>query len=118
MVRIASILLFVTVILMVTDCQAQRFRPFKKSNQSAHGSRHSHSHSRSTAKQKKHLTPIRCLLEDHQTAEGRAWSNYYASPNSPIPKYIGGFHSSQFYNLGVPNGDIGFRGNGLYWAPW
>lgn len=34
------------------------------------------------------------------------------------PKYIGGFHSSHFHNLGLPTGDFGFRGNGLYWNPW
>ena len=40
-------------------------------------------------------------------------------PAAPAyPKFYGGFHSSHFSNLGVPSGDIGFRGNGLYWAPW
>ena len=44
----------------------------------------------------------------HRDAD--AWSQY--------PKYIGGFHSSHFSNIGLPSGDIGFRGNGLYWTPW
>lgn len=35
-----------------------------------------------------------------------------------FPKFYGGFHSSHFSNLGVPSGDLGFRGNGVYWAPW
>ena len=35
-----------------------------------------------------------------------------------FPKYYGGFHSSHFSNIGVPGGDKGFRGNGVYWAPW
>ena len=125
MVRIASFLFFLTAILLATDCQAQRFRPFKKSNPAKHGPRHSLT--RTTHHQKAHLQkvhkaphrkPLRWLLEDHQSAESKAWSDYYASPNSPLPKYIGGFHSSLFYNLGVTNGDIGFRGNGIYWAPW
>ena len=34
------------------------------------------------------------------------------------PKYFGGFHSSHYYDLGIPNGDKGFRGNGIYWTPW
>lgn len=34
------------------------------------------------------------------------------------PKYFGGFHSSHYYDLGIPNGDKGFRGNGVYWTPW
>jgi hypothetical protein len=39
-------------------------------------------------------------------------------PFDPYPKFIGGFHSSHFSNLGIPTGDLGFRGNGVYWAPW
>ena len=38
--------------------------------------------------------------------------------NVPYPKYYGAFHSSHFSNLGVPTGDIGFRGNSIYWSPW
>lgn len=34
------------------------------------------------------------------------------------PKYFGGFHSSHYYDLGIPNGDKGLRGNGIYWTPW
>ena len=41
-----------------------------------------------------------------------------ADAYSRYPKYIGGFHSSHYSNLGVPTGDRGFRGNGIYWAPW
>ena len=26
--------------------------------------------------------------------------------------------SSHFSNVGLPSGDIGFRGNGIYWTPW
>ena len=39
-------------------------------------------------------------------------------PLTPYPKYIGGFHASEIHNLGIPSGQRGFRGNGLYWAPW
>ncbi len=39
-------------------------------------------------------------------------------PTTPYPKYIGGFHASEIHNLGIPSGHRGFRGNGLYWAPW
>ena len=41
-----------------------------------------------------------------------------ADRHSRYPKFIGGFHSSHFTNVGLPSGDIGFRGNGLYWTPW
>ncbi len=37
---------------------------------------------------------------------------------SRYPKFIGGFHSSHFTDVGLPTGDKGFRGNGLYWTPW
>ena len=38
--------------------------------------------------------------------------------NWHYPKYIGGFHANYFRDLGVPPGDIGLRGNGIYIAPW
>ena len=34
------------------------------------------------------------------------------------PKYYGGFHARDFQNLGIPSGDIGIRGNGIYLSPW
>ena len=34
------------------------------------------------------------------------------------PKYYDGFHARYFDTLGVPTGDVGLRGNGIYWMPW
>ncbi len=34
------------------------------------------------------------------------------------PKYYGGFHSNNLSNIGIPNGDIGTRGNGITALPW
>ena len=35
------------------------------------------------------------------------------------PKYYWGLHSREFYNVGVPHGDLGLRGgNGFTWNPW
>ena len=34
-------------------------------------------------------------------------------PYQPYRKYYGGFHSREFYHIGTPPGDIGFRG-----TPW
>jgi hypothetical protein len=34
------------------------------------------------------------------------------------PKFQGGFHSRQLYDLGVPTGDRGLRGNGFSVYPW
>lgn len=36
----------------------------------------------------------------------------------PYPKYYGGFHSSHFSDIGIPHGDRGFRGSGIFWNPW
>ncbi|MCP4096542.1 MAG: hypothetical protein GY880_15310 [Planctomycetaceae bacterium] len=33
-------------------------------------------------------------------------------------RYIGGLHHTYFENLGIPPGDIGLRGNGVFWRPW
>ena len=43
--------------------------------------------------------------------------NFYDVSNR-YPKYYGAFHSSHFSNIGIPSGDRGFRGNGIYWTPW
>jgi hypothetical protein len=34
------------------------------------------------------------------------------------PKYYGGFHSRHLYNYGLSPGDVGLRGNGIFWTPW
>jgi hypothetical protein len=34
------------------------------------------------------------------------------------PKYEGGFHARQLQNIGIPTGDVGIRGNGIYMNPW
>jgi hypothetical protein len=52
----------------------------------------------------------------NQTDWRRDPSYFPAAPT--YPKFYGGFHSSHYSNLGVPSGDIGFRGNGIYWTPW
>lgn len=44
----------------------------------------------------------------------------YRSPSVEelYPKYYGSFHYRHLDNIGIPNGDIGFRGNGIYMSPW
>ena len=44
----------------------------------------------------------------------------YRSPSVEelYPKYYGSFHYRHLDNIGIPNGDIGLRGNGLYMSPW
>ena len=43
---------------------------------------------------------------------------YYENLNKRYPKFYGGFHSSYFHNMGLPHGDLGARGNGIYPTPW
>ena len=38
--------------------------------------------------------------------------------NMRYPKYYGGFHARYFQDIGVPPGDVGFRGNGIFSTPW
>ncbi len=50
-------------------------------------------------------------------------SNYgtrYRSPSVDelYPKYYGSFHYRHLDNIGIPSGDIGLRGNGIYMSPW
>jgi hypothetical protein len=42
-------------------------------------------------------------------------ARYYQSVH---PKYQSGFHARDMQNLGIPTGDIGLRGNGIFWTPW
>ena len=51
-------------------------------------------------------------------AEYRYRYNPYDYYRAVYPKYYGAFHSSFFDNYGVPSGDVGLRGNGIYWTPW
>ena len=38
--------------------------------------------------------------------------------NSHFPKYYGGFHANYFQDIGIPPGDVGLRGNGIFPSPW
>ena len=42
----------------------------------------------------------------------------YHYMNSHYPKYYGGFHARYFQDMGIPSGDIGLRGNGIFMTPW
>jgi len=44
--------------------------------------------------------------------------NNYQRAAEVYPKYYGGFHSRHFNNIGIPPGDVGLRGNGIYLSPW
>jgi hypothetical protein len=51
-----------------------------------------------------------------------AGSMHRAAPSASVrelyPQYYGGFHARALQNIGIPSGDIGIRGNGIYANPW
>ena len=47
-----------------------------------------------------------------------SYHDTYHYMNSYYPKYYGGFHARYFQDMGIPSGDIGLRGNGIYMTPW
>lgn len=53
-----------------------------------------------------------------RTGDGSAADANAAAASARYPKYYGAFHSRQLQNVGVPNGDIGLRGNGFSMFPW
>ena len=73
-------------------------------------------------------------LSSNESEAGRRWRRHhhpvqrqnfpvygsykYSYYNKYYPKYIGGFNASYFDSIGVPSGDIGLRGNGIYMTPW
>ena len=64
------------------------------------------------------------IFHQHQgnwSPEFRGFPSYEAYRyymNERYPKFYGGFHSNYYHNMGIPAGDIGIRGNGIYPAPW
>ena len=52
-------------------------------------------------------------VQHHAVPHGYDWRRL-----NNDPRYYGGFHHSYFESIGVPQGDIGPRGNQLYWNPW
>jgi hypothetical protein len=55
----------------------------------------------------------------HSAGVPRSGNPYgYRSATEIYPKYYGGFHYRALDNVGIPNGDIGLRGNGFTASPW
>lgn len=114
MSRILGALFFMALFSVASDCQAQRHRGWfarsgnQNMRQPTNVPRHDANVNRFSQRSSSQILagPVR-----PQTA--RFNENYEA-----FPKFIGGFHSSHFTDLGVPHGDLGFRGNSLYWTPW
>jgi len=120
-ISFAAITLMFVCFGFASDCQAQlnrglfRARPLASSRQ-VQGQPHA-------LPQYDEATRL-VFASQHQhrhraTLQGQHWrnSNFY-DLSDPYPKYYGGFHSSHFSKLGVPSGDLGFRGNNIFWSPW
>jgi len=43
---------------------------------------------------------------------------YDAYLRKRYPRYYGGFHVRHLQDIGIPSGDLGIRGNGIYWNAW
>ncbi len=132
MSRLLGTLLFVGVVFIVSDCQAQRhrglfrraFRAQPDANFSEMGQTRMDQDSEAPISQPEKFgfqavepaAPSRrhfFALRPYSTQ-----AELHAEQAEAFPKYYGGFHSSHFTDVGLPTGDQGFRGNGIYWAPW
>jgi len=62
----------------------------------------------------------RRFLWRHVPSAGPPLRGYYDTYHQDrrFPKYYGGFHARYFQDIGVPPGDVGLRGNGIYPTPW
>ena len=57
-------------------------------------------------------------IVEYRRSIAPTYQQRYEYLNWRYPKYTGAFHASYFQSIGVPPGDIGFRGNGVYATPW
>jgi len=113
MIRLLGAIFFVAICLATSDCQAQLgrgffFRQFQSSN---------------------HVQPF--AATQRTPIEWGRYSTYrnptisrildgpmtgkYRNPAEVNSRYIGGFHQNYFRDIGIPPGDVGIRGNALYW---
>jgi hypothetical protein len=115
--QLAAVAVFVAILNLTAECSAQRPRGlFGRVARIHHGPS-------GEAGQRGVSSGVQPPCSDcGEAAVGQAsdWRRHpsYYSGDSAYPKFIGGFHISQYYNLGVPSGDIGFGFNGIYWTPW
>lgn len=117
-IQVTGTLLFVAVILTVSNCHAQTRRGLFR---------------RGARVQQQALPPAKRVNQDQFEASSSvgpyrrfpAASRYFNpsnmqswDPGSGNQRYIGGFHYTHFQNIGIPSGDIGLRGNAYHWRPW
>ena len=113
---IAVAIFFAAILGLQLDCQAQQRGLFHRG---ARLHRPAPSDGAVQREAQAHPDPFQVdpqSMPRYQTDWRRDPSYFPAAPM--YPKFYGGFHSSEFSRLGVPSGDLGFRGNGIYWTPW
>lgn len=116
--RLAGAILFVAMVSLTVDCYGQRPRGL------FHRLGAGQSHYAAVEHAGSHARPLFVLSPHHaypHTQTNHAgdwrWAPSFYSGDPTIPKFIGGFHISQYYNLGAPSGDIGPGFNGTSWKP-
>lgn len=122
--QLPAIFLFATLFFVVTDCHAQNHTGWlRRGARIQHGPRLLSRRFNPEQFQSRSAKVATSVGNENTTAsvaarryDPREWRD--ADADSRYPKFIGGFHSSHFSNIGLPTGDIGFRGNGIYWSPW
>ncbi len=115
MLRVFGLLALMTIIFAASDCQAQHHRGrFNRSARIQRAQQKALQEQVAAAEHRERVTLFRSSPNWRDLDDGSS----YLDPYQKYPKYIGGFHSSHFSNIGIPTGDAGFRTNGIYWPPW
>lgn len=117
MSRLLGMFLFAAVICAAADCHAQHQRGWMLRRAAVQrGASQNDTCQPQDQIQNSESSPIRHY--QMPSSNYHSQTSPYSNSAEAYPKYYGGFHSSHFNNLGIPPGDIGFRGNSIYWSPW
>ncbi|MFK7765740.1 MAG: hypothetical protein AB8B55_00765 [Mariniblastus sp.] len=118
MIRLLSVMLFVGFSFACTDCSAQLFRrqtrvqptPIARPTMAAQR-QYSQPSKIEFGRYSTYRNPTISRILDGKTSRVR-------NPAEVESRYVGAFHQTYFDNIGLPNGDIGLRGNGINWRGW
>ena len=115
MLRVFGLLALMTIIFTASDCLAQQHRGwFNRSARLQRAQQRALQEQVAASEHRERVSLFRSSPNWRDLDDGSS----YLDPHHKFPKYIGGFHSSHFSNIGIPSGDAGFRTNGIYWPPW
>ena len=117
MSRFLGVILFAALFSIASDCHAQRQRGLFRRGAAVQRGASQYDNRQQPDQFQSSQHPPSYRFPATTSDDNWRTSRYYV-PADAYPKYYGGFHSSHFNNIGIPPGDIGFRGNGIYWSPW